>query len=168
MKNGKRELLAGSGQLLIIMAIAVVSFLVGANCSGIEEQSNIVEGRFHNTDGSITNLFQLKLATTAKQLAKGLMFVNELKPMEGMLFVFPREEQQTFWMKNTYISLDMVFLDHTLSVVGFLETVPILNEEPRRVEKESKYVVELLAGSVKNHAIAVGSILELNKPLPTG
>ena len=54
-----------------------------------------------------------ELALTPETQSKGLMFRQELPPDRGMLFVFPRMEMKAFWMKNTFIDLDMVFLDST-------------------------------------------------------
>jgi uncharacterized membrane protein (UPF0127 family) len=156
----------GSAQLMAIAVIAFASLFVSAYFNQLYSQVPAVEARFKNRDGSVSRPYQLRLALTEKQRAKGLMFVNQLNPKEGMLFAFPREEQQLFWMKNTYISLDMIFLDRSLCTVGILSDVPILNEEPRKIEQPSKYVVELLAGSAAKAGITQGSCLQLKRPLP--
>src|ERR1700726_2872698 len=54
--------------------------------------------------------FSVEMALTPEEQAKGLMFRRELPEGQGMLFDFQREQPATFWMKNTYVSLDMIFI----------------------------------------------------------
>lgn len=122
--------------------------------------------RFENPNGTLSPVFKLKVANTNAQRQKGLMYVKSMPADEGMLFIFPEERKQSFWMKNTYISLDMLFLNNRKKVVGLLQDVPVLNEEPRNVADESKFVVELNAGSAKRHGIVAGSRLLPEGELP--
>ena len=107
--------------------------------------------------GSESDTVLLEVAQTPGQRNKGLMFRKEMPRGEGMLFVFPEEGKQSFWMKNTYISLDMIFLNSAKKVVGILERVPVLNEKPRTVDEKAMYVVELNAGSASELGVKVGS-----------
>jgi hypothetical protein len=97
---------------------------------------------------------------------KGLMYRKEIDPHRGMIFVFPEEKVQTFWMKNTYIPLDMVFVTKEMKVVGILENVPPLNEEPRTVGKPSLYVLEFGAGVMRKNGVTPGSIVSIHGQLP--
>src|SRR4051812_36839071 len=72
---------------------------------------------------------------------RGLMFRRELKPDTGMLFVFQESSEHTFWMHNTLISLDMIFLGEDRSVVGIYPSAPPKTDNPRSVGKPSRYVV---------------------------
>lgn len=167
MENHRiRRVSDGSAHLITIALIAFASLFVSAYFSQLYSQEPAVEARFKNNDGTVSGPYQLRLALTEEKRARGLMFVNQLNADEGMVFAFPREEQQLFWMKNTFISLDMIFLDRNLCTVGILSDVPILNEEPRKIEQPSKYVVELLAGSAAKAGITQGSCLQLKNPLP--
>ena len=84
----------------------------------------------------------------------------------AMIFLFSRPEIQRFWMRNTLLSLDMIFLDHTFTVVGILSDVPPLNEISRSIEEPSQYVVELRAGTAAKSGIVAGSKLQIEGELP--
>lgn len=153
-------------QLLGLFLLLLVLLGVGLFVHLQAKLPSEVRARFRNPDGSQSLYLSLQLAINEEQRSKGLMFVTNLPPDQGMLFVFPRDEQQVFWMKNTYIALDIIFIDSNLKVVGILENVPPLSETPRRVDAASKYVVELIAGSAKKNSLTVGSVLEPARALP--
>jgi len=112
--------------------------------------------RFEGPDGRSPS-FSLRVAADEGQRVRGLQFVKTLGEREGMLFVFPREEPRAFWMKDTYIPLDMLFLDSRRRVVGILENVEIMTTDSRRVNRPSMYVIELPAGSASRFGIKEGS-----------
>jgi uncharacterized membrane protein (UPF0127 family) len=74
--------------------------------------------------------------------------------MHGMIFELPRQDH-VFWMHNTCISLDLLYLDHG-QIVGIVESAPTLNDEPRSVGRPSDEVLELNAGFCKRHGVDVG------------
>jgi uncharacterized membrane protein (UPF0127 family) len=123
---------------------------------------------FRKADGSYTQPFYLEVAKTEGQRRRGLMFRKSLPYNGGMIFIFPKEEVRSFWMMNTYVSLDMIFLSSDWKVQGILESVPILNEEPRRIDKPSKYVIELPAGSAKKYGIEPGQVARVPSELQRG
>jgi uncharacterized membrane protein (UPF0127 family) len=104
--------------------------------------------------------FTLEVADTPDKQTKGLMFRRELPSSEGMIFIYESEKINSMWMKNTYIPLDMIFLDKDKKVVGILENVPPLTLDSRRVDKPSRYVIELNAGTVKEVGLKVGDLVK--------
>lgn len=126
----------------------------------------VVEGRFVTTGGSETPTFRLEVCANDAERAMGLMYRRSLDRDAGMIFVFPNERQNSFWMKNTYIPLDMVFVGRDMKVVGILHDVPPLNQLPRSVGKPSMYVLEFAAGTMKRHGVAEGATLSVLGPLP--
>ena len=77
-----------------------------------------------------------------------------------MLFLFDRASVQSFWMKNTLISLDMIFIDENFRVVGVVENAEPLTLDPRTVGAPSRYVLEVNAGVAARHGIGTGSVVE--------
>jgi uncharacterized membrane protein (UPF0127 family) len=76
--------------------------------------------------------FRVELAVTAAERSRGLMYRAVIPAGTGMLFDMGRHDVHSFWMRNTWASLDMVFLDKSLRVVGWLEHVPTRNDAPRQ------------------------------------
>lgn len=116
--------------------------------------------------GQSSKVFSMEVAATPQARSTGLMFRRTLGPQEGMLFLFPEQQQLSFWMKNTLISLDMIFVSKDWKVVGILENVPPLTETPRRVDAESQYVLEFAAGTAKRIGILEGSLVQVAGTLP--
>jgi uncharacterized membrane protein (UPF0127 family) len=108
-------------------------------------------------------VLQVELARTEPERAHGLMFRRSLEPQHGMLFFMPGDDDWKFWMKNTLLHLDMVFLDQDWQVVGVLEDVPPLNEIPRGVGTPSRYVLELGAWEARRQHIALGTRLQFRE-----
>jgi len=102
----------------------------------------------------------VELAKNDADRAKGLMYRRELAPNTGMLFVFEGPEIRRFWMRNTYLPLDMIFLNERKIVVGIEENTVPLDETSRGPDQPAQYVVEVLAGEARRHGLTVGSRAE--------
>lgn len=107
-------------------------------------------------EGPREDAFQVELADAQFETTRGLMCRRSMKPDWGMLFFMRQTRAQRFWMFNTLIPLDMVFLDEDWTVVGVVaETVP-LDTTGRGVDTPSRYVLELGAGVAARHDIVAG------------
>jgi hypothetical protein len=99
---------------------------------------------------------EAEVVRTAEEREKGLMYRKALAAYRGMLFIFDREERQSFWMKNTYLALDMIFISERMKVVGVVENARPMTTESRAVDAVSRYVLEVNAGFARRHEIAAG------------
>lgn len=88
-------------------------------------------------------ILRVELADTHAAWQTGLMFVEHLETDHGMLFVFPDEEIRNFWMKNTYIPLDMLFFDGRGRLINKIVDVPPLTLTTRRSTRPARYVLEV-------------------------
>jgi uncharacterized membrane protein (UPF0127 family) len=102
-------------------------------------------------------LVKVEIAADDPSRMRGLMYRTELPRDHGMLFVFGEESDHSFWMHNTLISLDMIFLGEDRAVVGVVPSAPPKNDQPRGVGKPSRYVVEVSAGEAAAHAVGPGT-----------
>ena len=97
--------------------------------------------------------FDIYLALNAQQQRRGLMFVRELPARTGMLFVYPDENYRSMWMKNTYISLDMLFAHRDGSIANIAsDTVP-RSEKSITSSEPVSFVLELNAGTARRLSI---------------
>jgi uncharacterized membrane protein (UPF0127 family) len=103
----------------------------------------------------------VEIADTPATEARGLMYRTSLGEMSGMLFVWQIERPRTFWMRNTCLPLDMLFLAKDGTIVGILEQVPTLNDSPRSVGCPSAYVLEVNAGWTRKHGVTPGMKAEI-------
>ncbi|MGE0789715.1 MAG: DUF192 domain-containing protein [Sandaracinaceae bacterium] len=100
---------------------------------------------------------EVELARSEHERARGLMFRRSMPPDHGMLFVFDHPERQSFWMRNTFLRLDIVFLDADRRIVGIVENASPLTTTSRAVEADSQYVLEVHGGFCSTHALAIGT-----------
>lgn len=110
------------------------------------------------------NCFQVELATTAAERDRGLMYRKELDKDKGMLFVFDKEGIYPFWMKNTLIPLDMIWMDSAGKAVFMSENVQPCKSLicPSVVPSaKAKYVLEINAGQAQKTGLKTGDSLEL-------
>ena len=111
---------------------------------------------------------RVELAVTREEQSKGLMFRKELKENRGMLFVFSEAGEKSFWMKNTLVELDIVFLDKDLKVGKVFHRVtpagPERGDDVARVSAPAFFVLELAGGTARKHGLRPGARLKISFP----
>lgn len=108
-----------------------------------------------------------ELAVSEEERARGLMFRETLRSDQGMLFVFEKEGLHSFWMKNTRISLDILWLDNSKKVVHIEAGVPPCWADPcpsYGPRTPARYVLELMAGGAASFGIKLNDRLQFILP----
>jgi len=95
----------------------------------------------------------IEIADTPEEIGKGLMYRNRMEADQGMLFLFDAEKQQSFWMKNTKISLDIVFIDNNYQIVHIAKHTIPYSKDPILSMKPARYVLEVNGGFCDEHSI---------------
>lgn len=106
-------------------------------------------------------VISVEIADTPATEERGLMYRTKLGAEQGMIFVWRNESIRTFWMHNTCLPLDMLFVAKDGTIAGVLEQVPVLNDRPRQVRCPVAYVLEVNAGWSRRHGVKPGMKLEL-------
>lgn len=151
---------------LLLLSLAT---MIGLGCSdldsGADDASNESETSIpFRKDGELTFLtsgddilsIDIEIADTDSARQRGMMQRDSLPSRAGMLFIFPREEMQSFWMANTPLSLDLIFIDADSQIVDIekytrpFSTRSIASAEPAR------YVLEVRAGFCDTYGITEG------------
>jgi uncharacterized protein len=108
-----------------------------------------------------------ELAVTDEERSRGLMFREKVQPDQGMLFVFEREDVHQFWMKNTLVPLDMIWLDSAKRVIFIAANVPPCKEDPcpsYGPDVPARYVLELRGGGAAENGITPNAQLQFVLP----
>lgn len=100
--------------------------------------------------------FNVELATNNAERERGLMFVKHLPEGQGMLFDFKTDQQVSFWMHNTYIPLDMIFIAGNGRILHIVENAKPMSDALIPSEYPVRAVLEVIAGTADRLGIAVG------------
>jgi len=137
----------------IFSVIAAVVFLAGCVSSGPKDNQVCFESK----------CFKVEIVQDDKSRSKGLMFRQSLDADQGMLFVFPKVALYSFWMKNTLIPLDMIWMDHSRRIVHIETDVPPCKEDPCPLyspKGEALYVLEVNAGQAEKLGLRTGQFAD--------
>ena len=104
----------------------------------------------------------LEVAADDATRERGLMYRNHLADGHGMLFVFDAETEHAFWMKNTVIPLDMIFIGANQTIVGVKANTTPLSLAPQSVGRPSKWVLEVAGGFAARAGIETGNRIDLD------
>ncbi|WP_299889975.1 DUF192 domain-containing protein [uncultured Lacinutrix sp.] len=127
------------------------------------EVSFIKEGEltlYKSTSDSIIAKLNIEVAKTSFEIETGLMYRDSMKENQGMLFVFDDIRERNFYMKNTRIPLDLIFLDHNKTVVSFQENAQPLDESSLPSNALAQFVLEVNAGLAEKWLLEVGDRME--------
>ena len=107
-------------------------------------------------DNIVVNTIAIEFAKDEYSREKGLMYRRSMDEMQGMLFFFEDEAPRSFWMKNTYISLDIIYIAENKKIVSIQKSAIPLSEESLPSYKDAMYVLEVNAGFTDKYNIKVG------------
>ncbi len=109
--------------------------------------------------------FRVELAVTPAEQTRGLMFREEMARLAGMLFIYPEAQETAFWMRNTLIPLDMIFIEADGRILKIHENAIPGDETPIRSDGPSIAVLEINGGLAREFGIEVGDEVR-NPALP--
>ncbi len=110
--------------------------------------------------GSLRHRFSVEIADDSQERALGLMYRQKLGKDKGMLFLFPTLVNGPFWMKNTLIPLDILFIGEDRKIVTIVEMAVPQTETPRQSQGPYRYVLEIEGGRAKELGIQTGDRVE--------
>lgn len=150
-----------------ILYVALVSGMLLVACKEPArvkpQEDSSLEGFFGQStlvieaDDGEQHTFDIYLATEFEQQRRGLMFVRTLADSTGMLFVYKEDAMHSMWMKNTFISLDMLFIRSDGTVSSVIRNTLPLSLESRGSVEPVRYVLELKGGVTRRLQIGDGS-----------
>ena len=112
---------------------------------------------FTDAEGKYLTKIDIEIAEDEEARNTGLMYRAKMKEDQGMLFIFPAEKPQSFWMRNTILPLDIIFVNSKMEVVNIRDHAKPFDESSYSSTGPAKYVVEVNAGFADEHGIIPGS-----------
>ncbi|WP_033067223.1 DUF192 domain-containing protein [Thalassospira australica] len=135
----------------------VVCFISAAVVAGLNAKATGFERSRLLVDGEV---FNVEMAVTPEERSRGLMFRTEMANDTGMLFDFGASRDISMWMKNTFISLDMLFIDANGTIVGIEKRTVPQSETIIPSPKPVRFVLELNGGSSDRMGFEIGEKVE--------
>jgi uncharacterized membrane protein (UPF0127 family) len=138
--------------LAILLPAAVMAF----DERDAEPLTNFSTSQVQLVSGGTLHEFKVWIADTPLRRAQGLGFVRELADDQGMLFVFDPARFVSFWMQNTYVSLDLLFIAPDGRIVNLIEHTEPLTTDPLESTAPVAGVLEVVAGTAQRLGIRPG------------
>jgi uncharacterized membrane protein (UPF0127 family) len=113
-------------------------------------------GRVTFVDAPSSPSAEVELARDEASRERGLMYRTSMPEGSGMLFSWQDERVRSFWMRNTCIPLDLLYITKDGTIAGILEQVPTMNDAPRGIKCPVSHVLELNAGWARSRGVAPG------------
>jgi len=166
---------------LIVIAVAIGAYFVYTiindnkkpefklNTENLNKQKETTEPQFKKQgeleffsrkDGKQIKKIDIEIADSERKRAQGLMYRKTMDESAGMLFVFTISEPQSFWMKNTIMSLDIMFVNENKEIVKIHKSTTPFSEKSLPSEKKSMYVVEVVAGFSDKYGVSEGDKID--------
>lgn len=112
------------------------------------------------TNDSLIKQIDIEIADDEYHTQTGLMYRDSMDEQQGMLFVFPDEEQRAFYMKNTKIPLDIIYIDANKVIVSFQKNAEPYSEASLPSNLPAQYVLEINAGLADQWQLNIGDKIE--------
>ena len=160
--------------ILIILSLAVLLYFLfihkpavrPSNSSGNSQTEvkyrNDGQVVFISPEGDTSSTLYVEVVRDYHEHARGLMYRHNMPDSVGMLFIYQNSDYRSFWMKNTHISLDLIFISRQFKILQIHEYAIPYSEESIVSTHKAKYVVEANAGYSDEHMLQVGGKVDLN------
>jgi hypothetical protein len=135
-------------------ALVPLILVAGLMIEACDSDAGGPEVGLHTATGTVT--VRVEVADTPAERSFGLMYRKEMAADAGMFFVFDDMQVRSFWMRNTILPLDMIFIDARLEIVGIVHDAVPFTTTSRSVGKPSQYVLEVNAGFSAAHGVRAG------------
>jgi hypothetical protein len=118
---------------------------------------------FKSTSDSLITTFDIEIADTDYETQTGLMHRHSMQDNRGMLFIFPEMSLRSFFMKNTFLPLDIIYLDNNKFIVSIQENAKPLDNASLPSLFPAQYVFEINAGLTQKWSFKVGDRMQFTK-----
>lgn len=156
-----------------VYLVLIAIFTVAAACKENEKtiiKTKTIEFKKEGTlqilqqpSDSVLTKIDIEIADNEYETATGLMYRSSMEPDQGMLFIFEEAEMRSFYMKNTEIPLDIIFINENKRIVSIQKNAQPFNQTGLSSKFPAKYVLEVNAGKADEWALKVGDVITYRK-----
>lgn len=159
---------------VILIGVAILAFIsryyIWDEEDGFSQEIQVAEVPF-TPEGELTiyqgetpiKRLEIEFAENEPERELGLMYRSSMEENRGMLFVFPNEEPRYFYMKNTQIPLDIIYINADKQIVSIIENTTPYDETSLPSQKAAQYVLEVNAGMANKWGIKIGDTIQFQK-----
>jgi uncharacterized membrane protein (UPF0127 family) len=149
---------------IFFLILVIISMSIG--CQEVKHNIDFQhEGDLYILPSDMHDTLHVKLefADTDTEMMQGLMYRTSMKDNEGMLFIYPYSQEMNFWMKNTHIPLDLIYIDNAGEIVDLSEHAKPFSEQNIYSRVLSRFVLEVNGGFCEKNYIIVGDKIKWEK-----
>lgn len=152
--------------------LSILIFVLFNGCKEEKQKGSPIQIEFtkegelsilHRESDSILSTFLIEFAEDSYETQTGLMNRVSMQNNQGMLFIFPDSQPRSFYMKNTLISLDIIYIDDQMKIVSFQKNAKPMDESSLPSGTPAKYVLEINGGLSDQLQLEVGDKIIYNK-----
>lgn len=157
----------------LLITLSVFGFICLNSCKKESKKDTVKPPEIiFKHEGNLTILDSIKKAKKELKIEiadndfehqTGLMYRKKMRTNRGMLFIFNKSEMKSFYMKNTLIPLDIIFIDHKLQIINIAKDTQPLNEQSVYSDEPASYVLEINAGMSDKWNIQKGDFITFSK-----
>ncbi len=175
-KQNPKSIAAIAGTVLLILALIVVLTYQPSKQPTPSTQPSTTtsqqgaydfvkqgEVRFQTAKQDFIAAIEVELAQDDSKRQLGLMYRDKLGENQGMLFIFEGDDSRAFWMKNTVLPLDMIFVNSKDEIVTIHKNTTPYSEQSYASSKPARFVIEVNAGYTDRHKVSVGDHIVWNR-----
>ncbi len=144
-----------NAKLCLVVSLCMIAMCFHAYANDTLQASELSQLSIQTQSG-VSHKFEVEVAKTADQQRHGLMFRNTMPKNQGMLFIYDEPKILSMWMKNTYIPLDMLFVDKNGKVINIIKETTPLSLEVLSSSRPAVAVLEINAGVSEELSIQAG------------
>lgn len=156
----------------LLMLLLLIPILIGLVYMALPSKPKTMgpkfqkEGTLQFMDESQSKVLaniDIELAETDEDRTRGLMWRRSMEEEQGMLFIMDQQEMQSFWMLNTYISLDILYIDEAFRIVTIRKNTQPQTLDPVPSSQPARYVLEVKGGYCDRHGIREGHFIKYER-----
>lgn len=169
VNSNKSRLIIGFIWLIIVfISVILIMVLPDKSPTSIDAQNNIKFEKngtaiLSSIHGKVLSTFDIEIADTPDKVKTGLMYRDSLQLNQGMLFVFPEAQERSFWMKNTYLPLDIIFIGADSLILSIANNAEPFSEQSIDSHGAAKFVLEVNAGIANRVGLSKGDRIQWKK-----